>query len=127
MLFIDLDGFKAVNDRLGHAIGDGLLRVVASRLSAATRSGDFVCRVGGDEFVCVLLDVPDVAQAGRIARKLAQRVSAPCHVGTASVVVSASIGIAVHARPDADLTQMFLKADGAMYAAKAKGGGTVFC
>lgn len=127
VLFIDLDGFKAVNDRLGHAMGDALLRLVAERLSAATRSGDFICRVGGDEFVCVLLDIPDAAQAGRIAEKLAQRIAAPCCVGAERVVISASIGIAIHARPDADLAQMYDKADGAMYVAKSQGGGTVVC
>ena len=124
VLFIDLDGFKAINDRLAHAAGDQVLRVIADRLAETVRHDDFVCRIGGDEFVCVLLDVHDEADARRVADKLLRHIAFPCLAGPESVCVRASIGIALHHRHGADVGQMSRRADDAMYAAKARGGGT---
>lgn len=125
VLFIDLDGFKPINDRLGHAAGDEVLRVVGSRLLGATRRHDAVFRVGGDEFVCVLLEVPDAARAQAIARELLQLIAAPCNVGGERLVLGASIGVAVQRLQGADVAQLALEADGAMYAAKSRGVGLV--
>lgn len=125
VLFIDLDGFKHVNDRLGHVAGDELLRVVGRRLARATRRRDSVYRVGGDEFVCVLLDLPDPASAHAVAVDLVRLLATPCDVGGERVALRASIGIAVHAGRGADMAGLYRRADGAMYAAKALGGGRV--
>lgn len=127
VLVIDLDGFKPINDRLGHAAGDEVLRIVGSRLLGATRRHDAVFRVGGDEFVCVLLDVPDAARAQAIARELLQLIATPCDVAGERLVLGASIGVAVQRLQGADVAQLALAADGAMYAAKSRGVGLVAC
>lgn len=119
VLFVDLNGFKALNDDLGHAAGDDLLRIVAARLSGAMRRGDFVCRLGGDEFVCVLPALQDAFHATSIARKLQSCIAAPCRVGQREVEVSASIGVALHVGQGADITQLSRRADDAMRVAKA--------
>lgn len=120
VLAIDLDGFKPINDRLGHAAGDEVLRIVALRLLRATRRNDFVYRVGGDEFVCVLLDMPDADRAQAIARDLLQLIATPCEVGGERLVLGASIGVAVHRLQGADVALLAREADGAMYAAKSR-------
>ena len=119
LLFLDLDGFKAVNDELGHAVGDALLRVIGARLANAMRRGDLVCRQGGDEFLCLLpqLNSPDRAQA--IAQNLARAIEAPCQIGPHSVTVRASIGVALYPRDGASLPALLGRADRAMYAAKS--------
>ena len=104
LLYIDLDGFKQVNDTLGHAVGDALLRVVGARLAHAVRGEDRVSRHGGDEFVCVLPQVQEEEHAMAIGRKLIDTVSAPCVLGTFTVRVSASVGIAIYPR-DGDSVQ----------------------
>lgn len=123
VLFIDLDGFKPINDRLGHAAGDEVLRIMALRLVRATRRRDAVFRVGGDEFVCVLLDMPDAARAQGIAQELLQLIATPCEVAGERLVLGASIGVAVHRVQGADVTQLAREADGAMYAAKSRRAG----
>lgn len=120
VLVIDLDGFKPINDRLGHAAGDEVLRIVASRLLRATRRNDTVFRVGGDEFVCVLLDMPDARRAQAIAQELLQLIATPCEVGGERLLLGASIGVAVHRMQGADLARLSREADGAMYAAKSR-------
>lgn len=121
VLFIDLDGFKPVNDRMGHAAGDEVLRVVASRLMGATRRNDFVCRMGGDEFVCVLLDMRDESCARAIARELIELIAAPFDIHGAHVRLAASVGVAMHRLQGADVAQLAHEADQAMYAAKSRG------
>ncbi len=125
LLFVDLDGFKAINDRLGHAVGDTLLRVVGSRLANAVRRGDVVCRHGGDEFVCLLPHVHDADKARAIARDLERNVSAPCRIGPHLVTVTASIGIALYPQDGTTLEALLQRADSAMYAAKSLGLGVV--
>jgi diguanylate cyclase (GGDEF)-like protein/PAS domain S-box-containing protein len=121
VLFIDLDNFKVVNDSLGHAAGDELLKVVASRLPAALRAVDVVSRHGGDEFLVVLPDVPDERAPVPVAEKLLAAVSEPILIEGQSVAVSPSIGIAVFPR-DGDTTEELIKnADAAMYLAKERG------
>lgn len=122
VLFIDLDGFKAVNDTYGHGIGDALLVSVASRLSASVRSSDVVARLGGDEFA-VLLMGSDGAAAHLVAKHIIEEVSKPYHIGKLAISVSASIGISVF--PDTATTSQALVqlADEAMYRAKRNGKG----
>ena len=128
VLFLDLDGFKAVNDAVGHLAGDQLLVEVADRAQAALRSGDLLARTGGDEFVAVLtgLDPLDAGRvADRAARELAAALERPFTVGSGQTRISGSVGIALF--PDHALTSQGLLAcaDAAMYRAKAAGPGQV--
>ena len=122
VLFIDLDDFKAVNDRLGHRAGDALLREVASRLSGTTRAQDTCARLGGDEFA-VLLPGTSAADAEVVAERLRQAVTGPVAIDPDVVRVGASIGLAV-AAPGSDPDAVLQSADTAMYAVKNAGGGT---
>ena len=121
--YIDLDGFKPVNDQHGHAMGDEVLRIVASRLLHAVRKGDLVVRVGGDEFVVVQAGVGDVAVAAALADKLVAGIERPIALSGLTIRVGASIGIAI--RPDLarGLEEVSAAADRALYRAKAAGGG----
>ena len=116
VLFIDLDGFKAVNDRLGHRAGDALLREVAVRLRGSSRAGDTCARLGGDEFA-VLLPATTPADAECVAERLRQAVGAPVRLDDEGVRVGASIGLAA-APPGSDADHVLQCADTAMYADK---------
>ena len=118
ILYIDLDGFKPINDTYGHAAGDALLRIVASRLSHGVRSGDLVSRLGGDEFACLLQNVESAEHAQRLAMKLLESLRSPCKVGPHMVQVDASIGITFDTEGAGDPADLLLKADMAMYRAK---------
>lgn len=118
VLYIDLDDFKPVNDLHGHATGDELLRIVATRLTRAVRAEDMVSRLGGDEFACLIADMPDPAGLEALASKLVAVVSAPVTIGALELHVRPSIGIAVNPQ-DADGADALLRrADAAMYRAK---------
>ncbi len=118
ILFIDLDGFKPINDTYGHATGDALLRIVASRLSHGVRSGDLVSRLGGDEFACLLHEVESAEHAQGLAMKLLESLRSPCKIGPHIVQVDASIGIVFDREGAGDPADLLLKADMAMYRAK---------
>jgi len=118
VLFMDLDGFKLVNDTLGHAAGDELLQAVAARLAEATRSGDTVARLGGDEFAVLVDDLEDRHQAERVAAHLLAAFQAGFSVAGRELHVSASIGIALGPSPDDPPGLMLRDADLAMYRAK---------
>jgi diguanylate cyclase (GGDEF)-like protein/PAS domain S-box-containing protein len=121
-VFIDLDHFKPINDRLGHRAGDEVLRIVASRLSAAVRPGDVVCRLGGDEFALLLPDVDD-AEAHVIAQRMLESLRVPIAVDGHVVHVDASVGIAVAPADGAPQGNLVRLADNAMYRAKQAGRG----
>ena len=121
LLFIDLDGFKTVNDRLGHAAGDELLKVVGARLLHTVRQEDRVCRHGGDEFVCLLPQVGGEEQALLVAQKLIDTISAPCSLDGTLVRVRASAGIAMYPADGLTLPELLAGADRAMYWAKTRG------
>ncbi|MBB5204041.1 diguanylate cyclase (GGDEF)-like protein [Inhella inkyongensis] len=123
LLFIDLDGFKAINDQLGHAAGDRLLQIVGARLTHAMRAGDSVSRHGGDEFLCLLPQLHSEARAMSIAQQLVGLIAAPCELGGIRVSVRPSIGLAFYPRDGATLELLLAHADQAMYAAKRDGGG----
>jgi len=125
-LLLDLDGFKRVNDTLGHAVGDALLVAVANRLTGTTRAGDTVARLGGDEFVIVLegLDAAVAAtEADATAERLLAELGRPITIDGREFFVSASIGVALATPGAADGAQMLRCADVAMYAAKRAGKG----
>ncbi|MFL6717971.1 MAG: EAL domain-containing protein [Burkholderiaceae bacterium] len=122
LLFVDLDRFKNINDSLGHHVGDGLLRSIASRLTASVREGDTVCRLGGDEFVVILNGVGDVAEIGRIVdQRLISLVRQPHQVDGAELHISCSVGVAVFPDDGNDIDQLMRHADVAMYQAKNSG------
>ena len=118
LLFIDLDGFKAVNDRLGHQAGDEVLRAVGARLRQAVRAEDAVARLGGDEFIVVLEEIAGTAAAHEAARKLRQAIGQPVPMGGQMISVSASIGVALYPDDGHDAEALIHAADGAMYRGK---------
>ncbi len=122
VLFVDLDGFKPINDSFGHAAGDVILRGAADRLRKEARECDTVARVGGDEFLILLEDVSDVADCVTMANRVLESLSRPFEVSGKKVQIACSIGIVVH--PDhGERTKLVANADAAMYAAKRAGGG----
>ncbi|RBY81920.1 bifunctional diguanylate cyclase/phosphodiesterase [Blastococcus sp. TF02A-26] len=123
LLFVDLDGFKAVNDRHGHACGDIVLRTTATRMLAAVRAGDTVARLGGDEFVVLVEQVEDEHELVQLAERLVDVVSRPVDVDGGAVRIGASIGVAVSRDGGTDADAFFAEADTAAYRAKAHGRG----
>jgi diguanylate cyclase (GGDEF)-like protein/PAS domain S-box-containing protein len=124
LLFIDLDGFKKVNDELGHEAGDALLVEVARRLRASVRASDTVARVGGDEFVVLLLDVGGAEAMGSKAGGFINALQQPITLGDKTAHVGASIGIAQFPDNGTTADALMRHADAAMYAAKRAGRGT---
>ncbi len=119
LALVDLDDFKAINDRLGHAVGDALLVEVSERLRASVRPGDTVARLGGDEFA-VLLPSSSVAESARIAETFIDALAAPVRAAGYELLIQASIGVARHTA-DCDASDLLRRADMAMYAAKELG------
>ncbi|SAK71619.1 response regulator receiver modulated diguanylate cyclase/phosphodiesterase [Caballeronia catudaia] len=124
VLFIDLDGFKSINDSLGHGVGDDLLQVCAERLRQDLRHTDMVARLGGDEFVIVVENTLDASSAAAVANGVLRRLSQEIVVNGLPLRVSASIGIAFHPRDGANADELLHSADAAMYAAKQSGRNT---
>ncbi len=118
LLYIDLDGFKSVNDAHGHHAGDQLLQVVAARLKNSMRAEDMVCRLGGDEFGCLLAGLPNRREVSQVAAKVFDVISAPLRIGTLSLVVLPSIGIALSPGDGTTGEDLLRRADAAMYHAK---------
>ncbi|MEQ1556305.1 MAG: GGDEF domain-containing protein, partial [Gallionella sp.] len=119
--FIDLDGFKAVNDQQGHAAGDCLLKQVADRLRVCVREVDTVARLGGDEFVVLLRDTHDENDLSNIAKKIIQRLASDFKLDSAVVKISASIGISCYPSDAQSVEKLMQCADEAMYHAKHTG------
>lgn len=123
LVFIDLDGFKKINDVYGHASGDAILREVTARLSAELRANDSVCRLGGDEFVCVIAPPAATPHVRAIAERLRRAVNRPYSFGGDSYVVGCSVGISMFPQHGQTAEILLARADSAMYVAKAAGGG----
>ncbi len=121
LLFIDLDGFKEVNDGIGHDVGDLLLREVASRLVQTVRVVDSVSRLGGDEFTVVVENAMLPDDAIGVARRILESLAQPFEIGEHRIVSTASVGIAVFPEDGADATTLLRNADAAMYRAKRAG------
>jgi len=121
VLFIDLDQFKRINDSLGHATGDKLLRSVAGRLMGCVRRADTVCRLGGDEFVVLLSEVSSPEAASAIARKILRAIAAPHIIDNKSLDISVSVGGSIYPGEGQDAESLLGQADAAMYEAKEHG------
>lgn len=124
LLFIDLDGFKAVNDTMGHNAGDDILRAAAQRLRDATRPHDHVVRIGGDEFLVILERIDESLDAAQVAERIVSAFSTAFHVKEGVRAVGASIGISLYPANGTDANTLLNNADVAMYSAKTNGKGT---
>ncbi|MGK2914466.1 MAG: putative bifunctional diguanylate cyclase/phosphodiesterase [Porticoccaceae bacterium] len=127
VLLIDLDGFKSVNDRLGHAAGDALLRDVAVRFRQVVRAGDLLARIGGDEFVVVAEFLKWPEEISVLAQRILQALTIRIPVDGAPLLVAASIGVACYGRDSIDPELLLRQADMAMYDAKQQRGGGQYC
>ena len=121
VLFFDLDGFKAINDNLGHSAGDELLVDVAQRLRRHIRRSDLVSRLGGDEFVAAVRDIPDLRAPFQVAELIREELGKTYHISGIECWVSASIGIALYPQDGADADALISHADAAMYHSKSAG------
>ena len=130
LMFIDLDGFKAINDSHGHVAGDSVLQTIAERLRTHTRGGDTVSRHGGDEFLFLITEIRDKDFVAGIAGKLLQTIQEPCSISirdlNISVVVKASIGISLFPADGDTADALVSRADQAMYRAKEGKSGYAF-
>jgi diguanylate cyclase (GGDEF)-like protein/PAS domain S-box-containing protein len=123
LMLLDLDGFKYVNDSLGHSVGDQLLSDVATRLNAATAPTDFVARLGGDEFAVFLSNCADPLRLDQLATQIFEALRPPFELAGQSVYIGTSIGIAISPNDALDVEQLLSSADMALYSAKNSGGG----
>jgi len=121
VMFIDLDRFKIINDTLGHAAGDVLLKEAAARFSGCLRAGDVLARLGGDEFVVLVQEVTDAVQAGVVARKILSEAIKPVTILGQECRVTASVGVCLYPEGGADEQSLMKNADAAMYVAKEEG------
>lgn len=122
IVFLDLDGFKEVNDKHGHEVGDSLLTTVATRMKQVLREGDTCARIGGDEFVAILLDLADADAATPMLERLLGAAALPVRIGDLEIQVSASVGVTLYPQEnDVATDQLLRQADNAMYQAKLAG------
>ena len=126
IMFIDLDKFKNINDTYGHDIGDKVLHTVGERLQACVRDEDTVSRIGGDEFLCLLMEVEEEASVASIADSMVEKCAQPCEIQDLSLIVKPSIGIAIYPRDGTSSETLIKNADAAMYKAKQGKGGYFF-
>jgi diguanylate cyclase (GGDEF)-like protein len=122
VVFIDLDGFKRINDRFGHTLGDELLMTVAGRIASRVRTGDIVCRYGGDEFIVILPRVPNRGAAEEVASAIAHLVALPCKLSGDELRVTAAVGVSLYPDDGRSAAELLRRADRLMYRAKSGGG-----
>ena len=124
VIYVDLDGFKPVNDAWGHAAGDELLRLVGERLTAASRSGDDVGRLGGDEFLVLLRRIPGPHTAMQTAERISRSLTSSFEISSGRLALRASLGVACASAAEVaaeriDAEELVRRADAAMYSSKA--------
>jgi diguanylate cyclase (GGDEF)-like protein len=120
LLFIDLNGFKGINDEYGHAAGDKILTTVATRIAGRVRNGDIVCRYGGDEFVVILPSVPNAVSVSRVADTIRERVALPYWINGHEQHLSAAIGESIYPDDGDTAAGLLHRADQAMYRLKSR-------
>ena len=121
LMFLDIDHFKSINDSLGHAVGDDVLKEFAQRIKASVRVTDAVSRLGGDEFTIILEGIPNAEEAAFVGGKILEAIRKPFLVHGHKLSVTTSIGIALLNLGEDDLYRFTIKADDALYAAKGAG------
>ena len=121
LLYLDLDGFKEINDTLGHRAGDELLQVVAERLATSVRGGDTIARLGGDEFAVIQIELRTATDAAILAERLMASAAKPIRVGQQDMVIGASVGIALYPDDGGTADELRANADVALYSAKTAG------
>lgn len=121
LLFLDLDGFKAINDNYGHEIGDILLVEVAARLRESVRATDIIVRLGGDEFIIVITELIDISLVSEMAHTIIRTVSKPIHIKEHELNITVSVGISLYPDDGSDLKVLIKYADKALYYVKAEG------
>jgi diguanylate cyclase (GGDEF)-like protein len=121
LMFLDVDHFKSINDSLGHGAGDSVLCEFANRIRSVVRISDSAARLAGDEFVIILEDLTSAAEAQAVAKKLLNAIRKPMHVAGIEIVVTTSIGVAVHSAQEMSPAAFIEAADQALYRAKAAG------
>ncbi|MBC8273847.1 MAG: GGDEF domain-containing protein [Chloroflexi bacterium] len=121
VMMLDLDRFKTVNDTFGHGVGDELLKVAGGRLIDLVRKSDTVARMGGDEFVVLLLQIAKTEDAVRVAQKILETFQKPFAIDAYQIRITTSIGIAIYPEDGEDIETLFRNADTAMYWAKEQG------
>lgn len=118
ILFLDIDGFKGINDALGHAVGDEVLKHAAHCIASSVRDVDFVCRYGGDEFVVLVTDLAQARDAALVSQKIASAVASPITIESRTISVSLSIGVSSYPEDGIEADTLIRRADLAMYEAK---------
>jgi diguanylate cyclase (GGDEF)-like protein len=121
LLYLDLDGFKSVNDRLGHRIGDLLLNRIAQRMLSRVRKSDTIARMGGDEFTWLVAHLSSRDQAGQLAEEMLLALGIPFEIEGHSIAITASIGVGVYLESAANAAALIQQADSAMYSVKHNG------
>lgn len=122
VLFFDLDGFKNINDTMGHSAGDKLLKAVGNRLKGTVRRTDILCRMGGDEFILLLTQLSSIKDAANVAQKILKSFREPYIVENSEICITTSIGISIYPQDGEDPETLIRNADTAMYKAKEMGG-----
>ncbi len=125
ILFIDLDGFKSVNDTYGHETGDEVLKIVGNRLKEFVRKSDIVARMGGDEFTIILRDIKEKKDLEKLVNKIHQNIKKVMHIGKNDCYVDSSIGISIYPENGEDSEALLNKADASMYEIKKSGKGGI--
>lgn len=120
LIYLDLDGFKCINDVLGHSAGDDLLKQVSMRLVGCLRESDMACRIGGDEFVILLPELEGAEAAVTTAEKIRAQLALPYLIGNSGISITTSIGVAMYPDDGAGYSQLIERADVAMYRNKAR-------